>query len=252
MQLFLKFSPNFIKDEGEEITSSDSLDMPGKEDNQPLSSMTTEQNVITNPAAFRRATISEYDGDDDGDYMGFLNMLSATEKEAQASNPNRRSTNTAKLSRISTADTTTSEFGFVKMDKNRNMLKLSNKQSLWPIAVVTFIFFLWGFAYGLLDVLNAQFQTIAKLSQAQALGLHGAYYGGYFLGPLTVGRYFLNKYGFKSTMICGLVIYGAGTLVFWPSAVLISYAAFVVSNFIVGFGLSCLEISSNPYIALCG
>jgi fucose permease len=46
--------------------------------------------------------------------------------------------------------------------------------------------------------------------------------------------------------------YGCGTLVFWPSAVLVSYPAFIVSNFIVGFGLSCLEIAANPYIALCG
>lgn len=53
-------------------------------------------------------------------------------------------------------------------------------------------------------------------------------------------------------MMAGLCVYGCGTLVFWPSAVLTSYTAFVISNFIVAFGLSCLEIAANPYIALCG
>jgi fucose permease len=132
------------------------------------------------------------------------------------------------------------------------MLKLSNRQSLWPIAVVTIIFFLWGFAYGLLDTLNAQFQKVVKLSTQQTLGLHAAYYGGYLIGPLTLGRFILKRYGFKATMMVGLSVYGCGTLVFWPSAVLGSYTAFIISNFIVASGLSCLEVAANPYIALCG
>jgi fucose permease len=53
-------------------------------------------------------------------------------------------------------------------------------------------------------------------------------------------------------MMAGLAVYGCGTLVFWPSAVLTSYGAFVASNFIVAYGLSCLEIAANPFIALCG
>lgn len=53
-------------------------------------------------------------------------------------------------------------------------------------------------------------------------------------------------------MMSGLAVYGCGTLVFWPSAVLTSYGAFLVSNLIVGYGLSCLEIAANPFIALCG
>lgn len=128
------------------------------------------------------------------------------------------------------------------------MLTLSNRQSVRPVAVVTFVFFLWGFAYGLLGVLNSQFELIAKLGQPESLGLHAAYFCGYFLGPLTLGRFILKRYGFKSAMIAGFCVYSCGTLVFWPSAVLTSYTAFVISNFIVGFGLSCLEIAANPFI----
>ena len=90
------------------------------------------------------------------------------------------------------------------------------------------------------------------MTQAEVLGLHAAYYGGYFVGPLSLGYYVLAKFGFRAAMMTGLVVYGCGTLVFWPSAVLTSYTAFTLSNFLVGFGLSCLEISANPFTALCG
>jgi fucose permease len=90
------------------------------------------------------------------------------------------------------------------------------------------------------------------MSPAQFLGLHSAYYGGYFTGPLTFGRLVFKYWGFKACFTVGLVIYSCGTLVFWPSAVLTSFPAFFISNFIVGCGLSTLEISANPYIILCG
>jgi fucose permease len=143
-------------------------------------------------------------------------------------------------------------FDFVNMKNPESMLKLNNRESIAPIALTTLLFFLWGFAYGLLDILNAQFQTIVQLDTWHSLGLHGAYFGGYVVGPLLVGRPVLKTWGFKSTFITGLCIYACGTLIFWPSAVLASTAAFTISNFIVGFGLAVLETAANPFIALCG
>ncbi|KAJ6122458.1 Major facilitator superfamily domain general substrate transporter [Penicillium capsulatum] len=133
-----------------------------------------------------------------------------------------------------------------------SMLKLNNKESIAPIALATLLFFLWGFAYGLLDILNVQFRQIVHLDSWHSLGLHGAYFGGYFVGPPLIGRPVLKIWGFKSTFITGLCIYACGTLIFWPSAVLTSPAAFTVSNFIVGLGLAVLETAANPFIALCG
>jgi fucose permease len=138
------------------------------------------------------------------------------------------------------------------MKKPQSMLKLNNRESIAPIALTTLLFFLWGFAYGLLDILNTQFQTIVHLGSWQSLGLHGAYFGGYGLGPLLVGGPVLKTWGFKSTFMTGLCIYACGTLIFWPSAVLTSTPAFITSNFIVGFGLAVLETAANPFIALCG
>ncbi|KAL8719619.1 MAG: hypothetical protein Q9225_003393 [Loekoesia sp. 1 TL-2023] len=143
-------------------------------------------------------------------------------------------------------------FDFVNMSGPKSMVRMSNRESLPALCFVTILFFLWGFAYGLLSILNAQFQRIVKVSNAQALGLHAAYFGAYFVAPLTFGQYIFNKWGFRQTFIVGLCVYGTGTLVFWPSAVLLSYPAFLVSNFIVGLGVSTLELGGNPFIALCG
>ncbi|KAI4172257.1 MAG: hypothetical protein LQ343_003692 [Gyalolechia ehrenbergii] len=138
------------------------------------------------------------------------------------------------------------------MSGPKSMVRLSNRESLPALCFVTILFFLWGFAYGLLSILNTQFQRIVGVSSAQVLGLHAAYFGAYFVAPPTFGQLVLKKWGFRQTFIVGLCVYGTGTLVFWPSAVLLSYPAFLVSNFIVGLGVATLELGGNPFIALCG
>ena len=236
--LFLRFLPSFIKD------TNDSTAMGSLEDAQQGNAMQGVPlgNEVTNPAAFRAADPKEKKGAYGGE-GGFLDFLSGPEDDLP---PTRAATDTPK------GYPARSNFDFYPMVANKNMLKLSNRQSVRPVATVTILFFLWGVAYGLLDVLNSQFQRVVGTTADEGHGLHAAYFGGYFVGPLTLGRFILKRYGFKATMITGLAVYGCGTLVFWPSSVLGSYEAFIVSNFIVGLGLSCLEIASNPYIALCG
>lgn len=236
--LFLRFLPRFIKDESDSSMKSVTEDSTKASAKKPAAG-----NELTNPAAFRVADPSRQDEDYGGE-GGFLEFLSSPVDEDMAMNRS-----TPNVTRIPTAK---SNFDFYRMKNTKNMLKLSNRESIRPVAIVTFLFLLWGFAYGLLDVLNSQFHRVVGTTRQQDLGLHAAYYGGYFVGPLTLGRIILKKYGFKASMIAGLAVYGCGTLVFWPSSVLGSYEAFIVSNFIVGFGLSCLEVAANPYTALCG
>ncbi|KIW13285.1 hypothetical protein PV08_08473 [Exophiala spinifera] len=240
--LFLRFLPRMVRDAGDTQNDDDNTSVVNA--GVPNGNIS----MLNNPAAFRQAQTREYRGIEDSNQMGFLDMLAQPADEDTAS-ISRVST---RLSRRSTTRTATSDFGFVKTYKRRNMLRLSTKESIWPVAVITVIFFLWGLAYGFLSTLNSRFQEVAKLSTGQGVGLHSAYYAGYLVGPLTLGRFILKRYGFKACMISGLCVYGCGTLVFWPSAVLTSYAAFVISNFIVGVGLSCLEIAANPYTSLCG
>lgn len=143
-------------------------------------------------------------------------------------------------------------FDFVEVEQSKNITLMTNRESVFPIAMVTILFFIWGFAYGLLAVLNAQFQTVAHMTQGKTVAQHSAYFGAYLLGPLTFGRIVFRRRGFKACYIVGLLVYACGTLVFWPSAVLTSFPAFLLSNLIVGLGLSTLEIAANPFIALCG
>ena len=240
--LFLKFLPSFIKDTG----SVSPLNTSNDSDAAPAIAAKGNVSMLNHPAAFRKPQVKEYAGEDEGDEMGFLNMLSGPDEDA----PELGRTLSRKLTR--SPSSSASNFDFVKRSGNKNMLKLTNRQSAWPIAAVTVIFFLWGFAYGLLATLNGKFEEVSQLTVGEGLGLHAAYFAGYFVGPMTLGRFILKRYGFKAAMMSGLVVYGCGTLVFWPSAVLTSYGAFIVSNFIVAYGLSCLEIAANPYIALCG
>lgn len=143
-------------------------------------------------------------------------------------------------------------FDFYNLKKRKPLTKLSNRESLMPLAYVTILFFLWGCAYGLLNILNSQFASIAGFTANQTVGLHAAYYGGYAAGPIFPGSFIFKRLGFKATFITGLGIYSVGTLVFWPSAVLVSFVAFVVSNFVVGVGVSIIELGANPFVALCG
>ncbi|KAF2833976.1 MFS monosaccharide transporter-like protein [Ophiobolus disseminans] len=143
-------------------------------------------------------------------------------------------------------------FDFVNTGQKKNITLRSNRESVYPVLMVTVLFFVWGFAYGFLDVLNSRFQEVAHMSDWETVGQHSAYYVGYIIGPLTFGRIVFKNWGFKACYMVGLSVYACGTLVFWPSAVLNSFPAFLVSNFIVGVGLSTLELSANPFIALCG
>lgn len=146
----------------------------------------------------------------------------------------------------------TTFFDFVNVKKPKSMLAMTNKESVPPVALTTILFFLWGVGYGFLNILNTQFASIDGLNLWASNGLHAAYYGGYLVSPLSVGRYVLKRWGFKSTFICGLFIYACGTLIFWPSAVLTSFPAVIVSNFVVGCAFGVLETAADPFIALCG
>ncbi|OLN97475.1 L-fucose-proton symporter 1 [Colletotrichum chlorophyti] len=153
----------------------------------------------------------------------------------------------------STAEATQNQHrGAVSNDGLTGASALTVKQSILPITLVTLLFFLWGFAYGLLDVLNSKFQVALNITAAKAGGLQGAYFGAYFIGPLTYSGWIVRRFGYRWTFITGLCIYGVGALMFWPSAVYRSFPGFCGSLFIVGSGLSTLETSANPFIATCG
>ncbi|KAH8687160.1 major facilitator superfamily domain-containing protein [Tricladium varicosporioides] len=129
---------------------------------------------------------------------------------------------------------------------------LTLRQSLIPCFLVTILFFLWGFAYGLLDVLNPHFQKSLNITPSKASGLSAAYFGAYFLCPPTISGWILRKWGFRVTFMCGLCVLAVGCLLMWPSGVKASFGGYCGSMFVVGAGLSTLETAADPFLAICG
>ncbi|KAH7909963.1 major facilitator superfamily domain-containing protein [Hygrophoropsis aurantiaca] len=129
--------------------------------------------------------------------------------------------------------------------------QLGRKQWLFAFALVTSLFFTWGFAYGLLDVLNAHFQTVFGISKLQSTMLQLAYFGAYFVWAPFAGV-FMRKVGYKKGIHIGLGLYSLGAVFFWPSAKYEKYGGFVGSTFVIGCGLSTLEVAANSYISVLG
>ncbi|KAG0700066.1 major facilitator superfamily domain-containing protein [Suillus ampliporus] len=129
--------------------------------------------------------------------------------------------------------------------------QLGRKQWAFAFSLVTSLFFTWGFAYGLLDVLNAHFQTVFGISKLQSALLQLAYFGAYFVWAPFAGA-LVRRVGHKKGIHIGLGLYSIGAILFWPSAKFENYGGFVGSTFVIGCGLSTLEVVANSYISVLG
>jgi len=128
---------------------------------------------------------------------------------------------------------------------------MTKNKYLLPLVMITSLFFLWGFAYGLLDVLNKHFQETLNITKSRSTLLQAAYFGAYFLVALPAGL-FMNRYGYKRGIILGLLLYAAGAFVFYPASEASSFNLFLLALFILASGLACLETAANPYVTVLG
>lgn len=78
-----------------------------------------------------------------------------------------------------------------------------------------------------------------------------AVYGAYFLMALPAG-WIIRKWGYRRGEITGQVLFGIGALMFIPGSRTNSFYFFVLSLFVIGCGLTCLETSANPYATVLG
>jgi FHS family L-fucose permease-like MFS transporter len=120
-----------------------------------------------------------------------------------------------------------------------------------PLILVTLLFFLWGLAYGLLDVLNKHFQETLNITKLRSTFLQAAYFGAYFLIALPAG-FFMQKKGYRKGIIMGLLLYAAGAILFYPSSQNGSFPFFLFALFVLASGLTFLETAANPYITVLG
>ena len=122
---------------------------------------------------------------------------------------------------------------------------------LVPFLIISSLFFMWGFAHGILEVLNPHFQESFHISKAMSALTQAAVYGAYFLMALPAG-WIIRKWGYRRGVITGLVLFGIGALMFIPGSRINSFYFFVLSLFVIGCGLTCLETSANPYATVLG
>ncbi len=125
------------------------------------------------------------------------------------------------------------------------------KSFLLPFVLITSLFLLWGFAHGLLDVLNKHFQTAFTMSKAESGLVQFVTYIAYFLMALPAGA-FMKRFGYKSGIIAGLLLFALGAFAFVPAAYTHSAVPFLIALFIIACGLCILETAANPYSTVLG
>jgi FHS family L-fucose permease-like MFS transporter len=120
-----------------------------------------------------------------------------------------------------------------------------------PVVLIVALFFLWGAANNLNDVLITHFKGLFSLGDFGAGLVQSAFYLGYFCLAIPAAL-FMRAYGYRAAVMLGLGLYGAGALLFWPAAAALSYPAFLLALFVIASGLAFLETSANPLIARLG
>lgn len=132
-----------------------------------------------------------------------------------------------------------------------SIFKYEGHNYLIPFLLISSLFFMWGFAHGILEVLNPHFQESFHISKAMSALTQAAVYGAYFLMALPAG-WIIQKWGYRKGVTTGLMLFGIGALMFIPGLLVNSFYYYVLSLFVIGCGLTCLETSANPYTTVLG
>src|SRR6202167_776434 len=120
-----------------------------------------------------------------------------------------------------------------------------------PLAIVTTLFFAWGFLTCLNDILVPHLKSIFDLSYARAMLVQFAFYSAYFLFSVPWSK-IVNTIGYKTTMVVGLLTMAVGAFLFVPAASAVSYPLFLTAFLVLAAGITGLQVSANPYVDLLG
>jgi FHS family L-fucose permease-like MFS transporter len=126
-----------------------------------------------------------------------------------------------------------------------------SKELLFPFILITSLFALWGFANDITNPMVAAFGTVMEISTGKAALVQLAFYGGYATMAIPAAL-FVRKYSYKKGILLGLSLYAIGALLFYPAAQFEMFGFFLVSLYILTFGLAFLETTANPYILSMG
>src|SRR5438270_8454814 len=127
-----------------------------------------------------------------------------------------------------------------------------------PFAIMTTLFFMWGFMTVFNDILIPRFKEAFTLDYFHAMLVQFAFFTAYFIGSLIY--YIISatsgdpiaRIGYKNGVVVGLLISATGAALFWPAASMVSYPLFLAGLFVVGLGFAMLQIAANPYVTILG
>ena len=125
------------------------------------------------------------------------------------------------------------------------------KSYLAPLAVLTSLFFMWGFITCLNDIIIPHLKSVFELNYAKAMLIQFAFFTAYFVVSLPSGA-IVNRLGYKNGIIIGLITAGVGCLAFYPAAGARSYPMFLSALFILAAGITLLQVAANPFVAVLG
>ena len=137
------------------------------------------------------------------------------------------------------------------MEQQKKAHALVKKEYLLPFVLVTSLFFMWGFARAILDVLNKHFQEALGISLAHSAMIQVMFYLGYFIMAIPAGL-FIACNGYRKGVVFGLLLFGIGSLLFIPGEHFMSFNFFLFSLFVIACGLVFLETAANPYMTELG
>jgi FHS family L-fucose permease-like MFS transporter len=120
-----------------------------------------------------------------------------------------------------------------------------------PLAVLTTLFFMWGFLTCLNDIVIPHLKAVFELNYAKAMLIQFAFFTAYFVMSLPSGS-IVKRLGYKSGIIIGLVGAGVGCLLFYPAAAVRSYELFLLALFVLASGITLLQVAANPFVAVLG
>ena len=120
-----------------------------------------------------------------------------------------------------------------------------------PLAMVSTLFFMWGFLTCLNDILIPHLKAIFDLNYAQVMTVQLSFFGAYAVFSIPVG-WIVERVGYKTTMVGGLLTMALGAILFIPAASAPSFALFLAALIILAAGITALQVAANPYVALLG
>lgn len=130
-------------------------------------------------------------------------------------------------------------------------MKSTSGNHFVSLALLSTLFFMWGFITVLNDILIPHLKGLFELNYTRTMLIQLCFFGAYFITSIPAGN-IISKIGYKRGIVLGLSVTGFGALLFFPASIIISYNFFLAALFILASGITILQVAANPFVAVLG